>query len=102
MKVWQEQVCQKITGLTSEMGTFRHELMGKVSIGEHKEVELKVDDYGERVVILEVKVKDIIDNFSLESFYGDSKLYGTYNVTKPQEPRRTLSANRQDDITNTA
>lgn len=50
----------------------------------------------------EVKVKDIIDNFSLESFYGDSKLYGTYNVTKPQEPRRTLSANRQDDITNTA
>lgn len=48
----------------------------------------------------EVKIKDIIDNFTLESFYGESAIYGTHASTSKQSPNRTISPNQQDDTIN--
>ena len=59
MEGWQTNICSKIGVLSGDVKIVKDVLADKVSYGQHKEVELKVDDYGERVVVLEVKVKDI-------------------------------------------
>lgn len=52
MQKWQSKVCGQIECL-------RHEINEKVDVKDHKTVALKVDDYGDRIIVLEVKVKDI-------------------------------------------
>ena len=59
METWQGNICSKIGVLSGDVKIVKDVLADKVSYEQHKEVELKVDDYGERVVVLEVKVKDI-------------------------------------------
>ena len=52
MQRWQQKVCDTIDKLSMELDE-------KVNVTDHKTVALKVDEFGERIIVLEVKVRDI-------------------------------------------